>query len=177
MRTQNLTSVSCHVVAAYGNTARHAIKAYRRGGERVIKLVEQRWDRALAVSRPKLAAGVARNAGAVQARLQRLAQSGLTLSSDGAVSLVDKAVQLVDASVHAVADNALWLEDKAGVKPFSRLSQLALPAATVVSQFADQLEDQTALLAAKVAGRPTVKPVASRTRRAVRKTATAVAAA
>lgn len=170
MRSNNLTTVTCHVVASYGNTAKHAIHAYRNGGERVVGVIEQGWNRSLKASRPKLAAGVVRNANAVQARVQQLAQSGLALTSDGAENLVDKMVQLADAGVHSVADNALWLQDKVGTTALTRLSELALPAANAMSKLADQVEDQSAKLASKFAAKPVRRNAPKRARAVVRKT-------
>lgn len=177
MRTQHLSTVTCHVVASYGNTAKNAIKAYRVGGERVVGLVEQRWSRSLRASRTKLGTGVAHNANAVQARLQQLAQTSLTLTSNGAERVVNTVVHLADASVHMVADNALWLEDKLGTQALSRLSQLALPAASALHELADRVEGQSVKLVSKIAGKPVRKPVAKRARVAVRKTAKTAAVA
>ena len=177
MRTKNLSGLTCHVVASYGNTAKHAITAYRTGGERVVGVIEQRWNRSLKESRSQLAAGVVRNANAVQARLQQFAQAGLALTSDSAESLVNKMVQLADAGVHSVADNALWLEARIGATALTRLSQFALPAATAVSRLADQVEDQSAKLAGKIAGKPVRRAAPKRARVAARKAVKTVAAA
>ena len=169
MRSNQLATVTCHVVASYGNTAKHAITAYRTGGERVVGVIEQRWNRSLNASRSQLATGVARNANAVQARLQRFAQTGLALASDGAESLVNKMVQLADAGVHAVADNALWLEAKVGTTALTRLSEFALPAATAMSRLADQVEDQSAKLVGKIADKTVRRAAPKRARLAARK--------
>lgn len=176
MRTQNLSAVTCHVIASYGNTARHAIAAYRTGGERVVGLIEQRWSRSLQASRSRLAAGVAHNANAVQRRLQQIAVTGLTVSSDTAQGLVNQMINMANAGVHSVADNALWLENKAGTTALTRLSQYALPAATALSHLVDKVENQSAKLARKMAGKPMVKTAARRARPALRKTAKTVAA-
>lgn len=177
MRSKKLTTLTCHVVASCGNTAKHAITAYRTGGERVVGVIEQRWNRSLKASRSQLAAGVARNASAVQARLQHIAQTGLALTSNGAESLVNKMVQLADAGVHSVADNALWLEAKVGTTALSRLSELALPAVTAWSRLADQVEDQSAKLVGKIAGKPVRRATPKRARVAARKAIKTVAAA
>lgn len=170
MPSKNLSTVTCHVVAAYGNTAKHAIHAYRNGGERVVGVIKQGWNRSLKASRSQLAAGVARNANAVQARLQHFAQTGLSMSADGAENLVNKAVQLVDAGLHSVADNALWLEAKVGTTALTRLSELALPAANAMSKLADRVEDQSAKLASKIAAKPVRRFAPKRARAAVHKT-------
>ena len=62
MASKKLATVTCHMITSYGNTAKNVIHAYRVGGERVIGMLEQRWDRALKQSRSQLAEGVAKNA-------------------------------------------------------------------------------------------------------------------
>jgi hypothetical protein len=56
MRAKNLSTLTCHVINSFGNTANSVIHAYRAGGERVVGLLEQRWHRALKQSRAQLAA-------------------------------------------------------------------------------------------------------------------------
>lgn len=176
MRTQHLSNVTCRVFASYGKTARNAIKAYRVGGERVIGLVQQRWNRSLRASRAKLGTGVAHNANTTQARLQKLAQTSLALTANSADRVVNTVVHLADTGVHMVADNALWLEDKLGTQALSRLSQLALPAASTLQALAARVEGHSAKLVSKVAGQPARKPAGKPARVAVRQTAKTAAA-
>jgi len=177
MRNQKLSTVTCHVIRAYGNTAKHAITAYRTGGERVVGFLEQRWNRSLKASRSRLSVGVARNASAVHQRLQQLAVRSLNVTSGGAQGLVNQVVRLADVGVHSVADNALWLQDKVGTTALTRLSQFALPAATVLSDLADQVESKSATLARKIARKQVVKKAVKRARPAMRKATKAAKAA
>jgi len=78
-------------------------------------------------------------------------------------------VQLADAGVHAVADNALWLEAKVGTTALTRLSEFALPAATAMSRLADQVEDQSAKLVGKIADKTVRRAAPKRARLAARK--------
>lgn len=40
MSAKKLSTVTCHVINAYDNTAKNVIHAYRAGGERVVKLAD-----------------------------------------------------------------------------------------------------------------------------------------
>lgn len=173
MSAKNLSTVTCHLIKAYGNTAKNVIHAYRAGGERVIGLLEQRWDRALKQSRSQLALGVAKNATAVQHALHSYTLKGLTLTSGGAQDMVNRVVKLADAGVHTVSVNAARFEDKTGARALSSLAQAALPGAAVLSALASQIEQKSADLASKVAGDNVVVKVARRARTVARKPAAA----
>ena len=173
MASKKLATVTCHMITSYGNTAKIVIHAYRAGGERVIGLLEQRWDQALKQSRSQLAAGVAKNATAVQHALQNYSLKGLTFTSGGAQDMVNRVVKLADAGVQSVAVNAARFEDKTGARALSSLAQAALPGATALSALASQIEQKSADLASKVAGDNVVVKVARRARTAARKPANA----
>jgi hypothetical protein len=176
MSTQKLSTVTCHVIMSSGNTAKNIIHAYRAGGERVVSLLEKRWNRALKQSRSQLAAGVAQNAGAAQQVLQKYSLKGLTMTSGGAQGMVKQLVKLADAGVHSVATNASRFEDKTGAHLLSTLAQAALPGALAISALASQIEQKSAHLASKIAGDNVVVRVAKRARSAARKPRTVVPA-
>ena len=169
MSAKKLSTVTCHVINATGNTANNVIHAYRAGGERVVRLLDRRWNSAMKQSRSKLAAGVAKNPGVMQQVLHKYTLKGLTLSSGGAQGLVNRAVKLADAGVHGVSVNASRLEDKTGSHVLSSLAHAALPGAVALSALASKLEQKSAHLATKVAGDHVVVTVAKRTRAPVRK--------
>lgn len=169
MSAKKLSTVTCHVINAYGNTAKNVIHAYRAGGERVVRLLDRRWNSAMKQSRSKLAAGVAKNAGVVQQVLHKYTLKGLTVTSGGAQGLVNQVVKLADASVHGVSVNASRLEDKTGSHVLSNLAHAALPGAVAMSALASQIEHKSAHLASKIAGANVVVTVAKRTRATVRK--------
>ena len=172
MSAKKLSTVTCHVIAAYGNTANNVIHAYRAGGERVVKALDQRWHNALKQSRPKLAAGVAKNAGVFQQVLHNYTLKGLTVTSGGAQNVVNKVVKLADAGVHGLSVNADRFEDKTGAHVLSTLAQAALPGAVALSALASTIEQKSAHLASKIAGDNVVVTVAKRTRSTVRKART-----
>lgn len=169
MNAKNLSTVTSNVVESYGNTAKNVIHAYRAGGERVVDLVEERWNSALKESRSKLAAGVAKNATTVQKALCRYSKKGLTMSSGGAQTVVNQVVKMADAGIHTAALNANRLEEKMGLHPLSTLAKVALPGAVVLNNLATQVEQKSADLASRIAGDNVVVVVAKHARTAARK--------
>ena len=169
MSAKKLSTITCHVINAYGNVAKNVIHAYRAGGERMVRMLDRRWHSALKKSRSELAAGVAKNAGAVQQRLHSYTLKGLTVTSGGAQNVVNKMVKLADAGVHGLSVNADRFEDKTGAHMLSSLAQAALPGAEALSALASQIEQKSAHLASRIAGDNLVVTVAKRTRAAVRK--------
>jgi hypothetical protein len=176
MRAQRLSTLTCHMINSYGNAAINVIHAYRAGGERVVGLLEQRWNQALKQSRSQLAVGVAKNATLVQQALHGYSLKGLTLTSGGAQDMVNRMVKLADAGVHTVSVNAARFEDKTGARTLSYLAQAVLPGASALGALASQIEQKSADLANKVAGDKVIVKVAKRTRAAARKPAAAPAA-
>lgn len=151
MSAKNLSTVSIDLIESYGNTARHVIHAYQAGGERVVSLLEQRWNRALKESRPQLTAEVAKNASAAQAAFSALYSKGLTQTTQGAQQLVDQIVKLADAGVERVAANANLFEEKTGTTALTTIAKATAPGALALSRLASQLEGKTADLAGRVA--------------------------
>jgi hypothetical protein len=162
MSTKKLSTVTCHVISSYGNTATNVIHAYRTGGEHVVKLLDRRWNGALRESRSQLAAGVAKNATVVQQAVHKYSLKGLTLSSGGAQGLVNQAVKLADASVTTLSASASNLENKTGVHVLSTLAQAVLPGARLLDTIANRIEQTSAKLATRIAGDNVVISVAKR---------------
>lgn len=152
MSAKKLSTVTCHVINAYGNTATNVIHAYRAGGERVVKLLDRRWDRSLKRSRSQLAAGVAKNATIFQQTLHKYALKGLTVASGSAEGVVKQVVKLADAGVTTLSAGAERLEDKTGAHVLSKLAQVALPGANMLNNLASQIEHKSAILADRIAG-------------------------
>lgn len=169
MSAKKLSTVTCHVINAYGNTAKNVIHAYLAGGERVVSLLDRRWNTAMKQSRSKLAAGVAKNAGVVQQVLHKYTLKGLTVTSGGVQSVVNQVVKLADAGVHSASVNASRFEDKTGAHVLSNLAKAALPSAVALSALASQIEQKSAHLASRIVGDNVVVTVAKRTRAAARK--------
>ncbi len=169
MSSKKLSSVTCHVIDAYGSTASNVIHAYRAGGERVVGMLDDRWNSAFKKSRSQLASGVAKNATAVHQMLQKYTLKGLTVTSGGAQGVVNRVVKLADAGVMTVAANVDRFEDKTGVNLLNTVAKAALLGAVPLSNLADQIEHKSADLASKIAGDNQVKSAAKRIRPVVRK--------
>jgi hypothetical protein len=176
MRTQKLSTVATEVIASTGNTAKNVIQAYRVGGERVVGLLEQRWDRAFKASRAQLSAETAKNAIFTQKMVSDYTNKGLVVTTNGAQGVVNQMVKLAGAGVERVAANASLFEEKTGVTALNTLAQATLPSVVVLSGFAAQMEQKSAVLARKVAGSNAVSATAKRAGAAVRKTRVAKAA-
>ncbi len=169
MSAKKLATVTCHVISAYGNTANNVIHAYRAGGERVVKLLDRRWDGAMRQSRSQLAAGVAKNATRVQQAMHNYSLKGLTLASGSAQGMINQAVKLADAGVTTLSAGASRLEDKTGVHVLSNLAQAVLPGARLLDSLASQMEQKSADLASRISGDNVVVKVAKRAAATARK--------
>jgi hypothetical protein len=152
MTAKNLSTVATDLVGCYGNTAKNVIDAYRAGGERVVTVLEKRWNAALKESRSQLASDVAKNASAAQLAFSTYYSKGLTQTSKGAELVVSQLVKLAEAGIERVAANASLFEEKTGLHALSTIAQVSKPGVLVLSEFAARVEEKSAQLASKVAG-------------------------
>lgn len=152
MTAKNFSTVTQDVIAAYGNTAKNVIHAYQAGGERVVTLLEQRWDRAFKQSRAQLTAEVAQNASAARKAFTGYYTGGLNATAKGAQGVVTQIVKLSSTGVDRVAANAAKFEVKTGVTTLNTLAKASLPGVVALSALATQIEQKSADLARKVAG-------------------------
>ena len=152
MTAKNLSTVATDLIACYGNTAKNVIDAYRAGGERVVTVLEKRWNAALKQSRTQLTADVAKNASAAQLAFSVYYTKGLTQTTKGAEMVVSQLVKLAEAGVERVASNASLFEEKTGLNTLNTIAEVTKPGAVALSQFATKLEEKSAALASKIAG-------------------------
>ncbi|SFB73577.1 hypothetical protein SAMN05216344_102127 [Polaromonas sp. OV174] len=152
MSAKNLSTLASDLIASYGNTAQNVIDAYRAGGERVVSLLEQRWNRALQESRTQLTAETVKNASAAQLAFSAYYVKGLSLSSEGAQQVVKQLRKVAEAGVERAAANAALFEEKTGVTALQTLAQASAPGALALSKLAAQIEQKSADLASKIAG-------------------------
>ncbi len=175
MSSPALSNATHEVIAAYGNTAKNLINAYRASGERALGFVDQQWERAFAAAAPKLPAEVQSNARHARDVATSYYSRGLVWSSDGATDVVGQLVKFAGKGVEQVAANASLFEVRTGSQALSKLSQATAPAAAVVIKLVTQIENKSAQLVEFVAGEKsaqTVVPKASAFRKArARKTA------
>ena len=152
MSAKNLSTVAADLIESYGNTAKNVIDAYRAGGERVVSLLEQRWNQALKQSRTELTAETAKNATAAQLAFSAYYAKGLNLTTNGAHQVVTQLVKLAETGVERAAANAALFEEKTGVNTLSNIAQATTPGALALSKLAGQIEQKSAELASKMAG-------------------------
>jgi hypothetical protein len=152
MSAKNLSTVASDLIESYGKTAKNVIDAYRAGGERVVSLLEQRWNQALKQSRTELTAETAKNASAAQAAFSAYYTKGLILTTNGAQQVVSQLVKVAEASVERAAANASLFEEKTGVTTLNTLAQATAPGALALSKLAAQIEQKSAEFASKIAG-------------------------
>ena len=176
MRVKNLSTVAADLIESYANTAKNVVDAYHAGGERVVSLLEQRWNRALKESRPQLTAEVVKNASAAHLAFTVLYSKGLNQTSHGAQQLVSQIVKLLDLGVERAAANAGQFEEKTGVTTLTTLARATAPGVLVLSKVATRIEQKSAALVSKIAGSDGAKASVKRStafkhQRAAKKTA------
>ena len=152
MTAKNLSTVATDLIESYSNTAKNVIDAYRAGGERVVTVLEKRWNSALKESRSELTSEVAKNASAAQLAFSVYYTKGLTQTTKGAEMVVSQLVKLAEASVERVAANASLFEEKTGLHTLNTIADVTKPGALALSQLAAKIEEKSAQLASKIAG-------------------------
>ena len=152
MTAKNLSTVAADLIESYGNTAKNVIDAYRVGGERVVSLLEKRWNSALKQSRTELSKDAAKNATAAQLAFSAYYSKGLTLTSNVAMQVVSQVVKLASTGVDRVAANAELFTDKTGMTTLNTIAKATVPSAEVLSKLASQIEQKSAALVSKIAG-------------------------
>ena len=163
MTAKNLSTVASDLIESYSNTAKNVIDVYQAGGERVVTVLEQRWNAALKQSRSQLTTEVARNAANAQAVFSSYYFKGLMQTTKGAQVVVDQLTRLAEASVERVAANASAFEVKTGISTLNTLAEVSKPGAVMLSQFAAKVEQKSAALADKLAADAASKAAVRRT--------------
>lgn len=151
MTTENLSTVASDLIESYGNAVNNVIEACRVGGERMVGVLEQRWNRALKESRSPLSAETARNASAAQLAFSVCYIKGLGLTTHGAQQVVSQAVKVLESGIERVAANASKFEEKTGVTSLTTLARATTPGAVFLTKLAAQAEQKTAGLIRKIA--------------------------
>ena len=152
MTAKNLSTVATDLIGSYGNTAKNVIDAYHAGGERVVTVLEQRWNSALQQSRSQLTSEVAKNATAAQLAFSMYYTKGLSQTTKGAELLVSQLVKFAEAGVERAAANASLFEEKTGLNTLSNLAEASKSGVTILSEFAAKVEQKSSALASKIAG-------------------------
>lgn len=155
--SKQLSTVATEVIEAYGITAINVINTYRFGTDRVIGFVDQRFADAVNRSTPMIGKDLRANLIDAQQRLSGYYVKGLHFGTDRAESAVGVAVDLATKGVSLMAANA----ERFGATDV--LNRVAMPAANVVSQVVERIEQGSSALVTRVAGKAVpAKAVASR---------------
>jgi hypothetical protein len=163
MSRKNLSTVATQAIGAYGLTATHVINATRFGGERVIGLVGTGFATAVARGESVYGKALGGNLIGTQKRVSSLAVKGLHLGTDGAQRAVGVAVDLATKGVGVMADGAARVDAASRLNALDSLNRVVLPAAQLVGQVAERLEEGSSALVKRVAGKPVpAKAVATR---------------
>jgi len=170
MAAKKLSTVTNALITSYGNTARNVIHAYRVGNARAIGYVDQRWAAVVRKAGARLSAELRSNALNAQKKISTVYAQGVTLTSDGADTAVNKAVALAGKGVTQVAANASRFEQALGVTTLQSLAVAAVPAAQAVTHVAAKLEAQSNALVRTLAGKPVKAKAATPKRPAAKKT-------
>ena len=152
MTAKNLSTVAADLVGCYGNTAKNVIDAYHAGGERVVTILEKRWNSALKQSRSQLTSDVAKNATAAQLAFSMYYTKGLTQTTKGAELVVSQLIRLAEAGIERVAANANMFEEKTGLNTLTSIAEVSKPGVVLLSEFAAKVEQKSAGLASKISG-------------------------
>ncbi len=152
MSTKNLSTVANEVIADYGVINMNVINAYRFGGERMIGFVDQRF--ADAVNRgTALSSELRINVIESQKRVSGYVVKVLQIGSDRAHSAVGVAVDLASRGVNIVATNAGRLDRRTNLDALNKLNRAVMPAAKVVVQVVERIEQGSGKLVQRVSGK------------------------
>lgn len=161
MSTKNLSTVTTELIESYGKTVRNVVSAYRVGGERVIGLIDQRWEQALKKTGSRLKPEARGNALAAQRKLSGYYARGISLTTGGADALIDKAVELAAKGVQQASANASRFEKKTGFSTLQVVATAAVPAVDAIQKIASKFEAQSSKLVKRISGKDIAAPVAT----------------
>lgn len=156
MSNKNLSHVAASVIDSYGNTARNVIGVYRAGGERMIGFVDQRFEGVVHRGAAGLREGLRSNLVHTQQRWSGYCVKSLHYGSERATGAVDAAVDLAHKGVERIAANAERFDQATQLGALEAISRAAMPAAAVVSQFAERIESGSSKLVQRVSRQPAV---------------------
>jgi hypothetical protein len=158
-----MSAVATDLIASYGLTVKHLVKAYRAGGERVADLLSQGWSSAMGPSGGSLSADMRRHAEVAQAVAGSVYHRGLDFTATSANVVVDKLVEMASQGVAQASANAARIDEQTGVAALDKLATVAAPAAVAVQRLASQVEAKSGAWASRVAGdaKAAVKPASA----------------
>ena len=151
MSAKNIYAVTADLIESYGNTVKNVIDTLRAGGEQAVVVLDQRWSRTLLAPNTPIPAQLAETLSATQQTLNLRITQGLDQSSKGAQEMVNQLVNLATQGVDRLAANASLFDKKTGLPGLSLLTQVSLPAASLMVRLASHIEQKSANMASKYA--------------------------
>ena len=154
MSTKNLSTVATQVIETYGITATNVINSYRYGGERIVEFFDERFASVVEGSAPALSKGTRSGLIDSQRRVSGFYVKGLHFGTDRAQSVVGVAVDLATKGVSIVASGATRLDRSANLNALDQLNRVVMPAATLLSNVAERIEEGSSKWVTRVSGKP-----------------------
>ena len=151
MSAKNIYAVTADLIESYGNTVKNVIDALRAGGQQTVVMLDQRWSSTLLAPNTPIPAQMAQTLSATQQTLNQCITQGLDQSSKGAHEMVNQLVNLATRGVDRLAANASLFDEKTGLPGLNLLSQVSLPAASLMVTLASHIEQKSANMASKYA--------------------------
>lgn len=174
MSTKNLSTVANDVIESYGIININVINAYRFGGERMASFVDERFADVVNRGAPTLSKQIRSNLIGSQQRVSGFYVKGLQYGSDRAQSAVGVAVDLASKGVNMVAAGAERIDSAAKLNALDKLNRAVMPAAQIVVQVVERVEQGSGKLVQRVSGKAMpANAVASRTLKSTTKKAAA----
>ncbi len=152
MTAKNLSTVVADVIQTYGITATNIINAYRFGGERFIGYVDTRIASAVSGVPAAFGKGLRSSLHDGHQRVSSFSVQSLHRGTDRAQRVVGVAVDLAAKGVNLMASNAVRVEQAANIDALDTLNRVVMPAAELVSQVAEKLEQGSSQLVRHAAG-------------------------
>ena len=151
MSAKNIYAVTADLIESYGNTVKNVIDALRAGGQQTVVMLDQRWSRTLLAPNTPIPAQMTQTLSATQQTLNLCITQSLDQSSKGAHEMVSQLVNLATQGVDRLAANASSFDEKTGLPGLRLLSQVSLPAASLMVTLASHIEQKSANMASKYA--------------------------
>lgn len=163
MTAKNLSTLATDVIEISGITATNVVNAYRFGGERLIGVVDKGFVKAVAPVGSAFGKALRSSLIGGQKRVSDYVLQGLHLGTDGAQRAIGVAVDLASKSVGLWAANAVRVDRASKLNALGTFNRVAMPAAQLVQQVAERLEDGSGQLVRSLSGKAVpVKAVATR---------------
>jgi hypothetical protein len=153
MSTKNLSSVATDLIESYGITATNVVNAYRFGGARLIGFVDQNFANAVNRGGSLIRADLRSGLIGRQQLISGYYVKGLDFGGERAEAAIGIAVDLASKGVSLAAANAERFDQATNLGALEVLNRVAMPAANVVVQVVERIEQGSGKLVRVVSGK------------------------